>query len=537
DSESNGQLISASVNARLLRNTSASLELASGWHGGQFEKGLQAQVTGSHSRITYDIDWIYSSPDFPGYYRDTNYLSAGLVLRPTSRLSLNLGYRNEKQNFEMDTTRYSAPLTRYFQAGLGLQFTLHTRVSLNYATRSSRDRMPAYLFDYLENTGSVRFDQSFKTLAFSVSAEAGKTENRRDGTVYDMNRTMASVRFAPSDFQSYNGYFYIDESNRYSSERMKLVTYGLEARYMLLKRAEFRLNYQNNSNPEDFYMDRNLFETLFRYTLPNSHVVQLRARLTVLRNSMDHRDKAFVVEYAAPIGIPLAVRKNSCIVKGLVLDAETGLPVRDLIIRINGSTAVTDKSGHFVFRNLSEKTYYLSFDKAAVGLNRVSVQKMPMEIAAVLGKEGRTVEFALTRGASLSGRVDVMKPKEARPSSGQVGQGPGETYLLGNGAEPHDTTGTKSGLANILVEISRDDEVQRRMTDSNGAYGFEELRPGSWTVKFYDYNLPEYHQFLRNSFEVELKPGDRIDLNASVLPKKRRIQLQQDGGVVREQPN
>ena len=48
----------------------------------------------------------------------------------------------------------------------------------------------------------------------------------------------------------------------------------------------------------------------------------------------------------------------------------------------------------------------MSIDKAKIGLNRMPVEKSPMEIVLVGGEE-RNVEIGITRGAVLSGQIMV----------------------------------------------------------------------------------------------------------------------------------
>ncbi len=45
----------------------------------------------------------------------------------------------------------------------------------------------------------------------------------------------------------------------------------------------------------------------------------------------------------------------------------------------------------------------------------------------------------------------------------------------------------------VLVELARDDEVIRMMSDEEGKFIFMNVRPGMWKFRAYDYNLPAYH--------------------------------------------
>jgi len=534
ETDHSGYMMSAAAKIVPVRDTRIEMELASSSHGGKTEAGFQVQAAGEHRLASYQLGWIYAPSDFIGYYRDTNFLSAGVNIRPGRRLSFNVGYRNEKQNFKMDTARYVAPLAKFFQAGLSYQFNSNFRSALDFLYRTSKDRFIRRLFDYEESTSRLRLDYGYRKWSLSASAEFGKTLNHRIQETSWMNRYSASLSFHPNAVHNYNSFIYVDDNMRYSGSRQRMVIAGVNAQFLIAHRLQLKLDFQNNYSPEDYYSDRNTSELQIRYTLPNRHSVQLRGRQTLLRNSLDRKDHALIVEYTAPVGIPIGLRENICIVKGRIYDAETMVPMKNLVIRINGSTAVTDKDGNFVFRNLSEKKYYLTLDKASMGFNRVTVQKMPMEVQTVPGKTGKYLEIGITRGVSISGQVRRIQTQEGEsvlkppPDSGDslyvVGKG------LNNNRKPSpDSTGNRQGIQNILVEISQGDDIQHRVTDSKGSYIFDELRPGPWKVKFYDYNLPEYHRLEQNVFELYLKPGEQSTVDGYAVPQKRRIKLLQSG--------
>jgi len=44
-------------------------------------------------------------------------------------------------------------------------------------------------------------------------------------------------------------------------------------------------------------------------------------------------------------------------------------------------------------------------------------------------------------------------------------------------------------------------------------------------LKIYSDNLPEYHCLDKDTFRLELKPGQETKVSARVLPKKRQIKI------------
>ena len=93
-------------------------------------------------------------------------------------------------------------------------------------------------------------------------------------------------------------------------------------------------------------------------------------------------------------------------------------------------------------------------------------------------------------------------------------------------------SGVKPGsIAHMLVELSRDDQTVRRSTDMNGEFVFDNIRPGSWNLKFYEAGLPTGYRFETESKTIELAPGDTVEMVNLIFPKKRTIQFIDSGTV------
>ncbi len=88
------------------------------------------------------------------------------------------------------------------------------------------------------------------------------------------------------------------------------------------------------------------------------------------------------------------------------------------------------------------------------------------------------------------------------------------------------------GLKGILVEIARDDEVMRTLTDNEGRFAFLAIRPGTWKFKVYDHNIPEYHYIETPEMDIVLPPGGEEEITVKVLPRKRRIQMIEEGVII-----
>ena len=182
-----------------------------------------------------------------------------------------------------------------------------------------------------------------------------------------------------------------------------------------------------------------------------------------MRNSFHNRETAILFGVCIPVGIPVSRRKNIGVVKGFVYDELTNKPVKDLILHINGSTAVTDKNGKFIFPALSPQTYYLTLDKSSVGLNRVTLKKSPVEIKL---HENDVVDIYLyiTKGSTCAGQVAVFSDRideniEIKSSvHNNRLHDPAimkTNFINGDGSKRNLE---QYGLPNIIVEMRRNDE-------------------------------------------------------------------------------
>jgi hypothetical protein len=84
-------------------------------------------------------------------------------------------------------------------------------------------------------------------------------------------------------------------------------------------------------------------------------------------------------------------------------------------------------------------------------------------------------------------------------------------------------------LPNVLVELTSGDDVLRTVTDQNGSFLFEALRPGRWRLHVYDYNLPAFHYLEKNEADLELTAGESKRMLIRALPRLRRIKMIDDG--------
>ena len=548
----NADIFSMEGTFRPFKNTALELEYAGATSNNTYYDSYKMRISGSQSIVHYHFHLISADSDFPGYYRNTNFFSAGMSVSVLKNLRLRSQARWDKQQYDIDTTNYVAPLSKYRQLGLEYLLGNKLRLQLDQIKQSREDRYTASKFNYDLTSYRLRVLRNIGKLNVSGSVEMGETINKFIQKRSKRIRYSIIANYRPSRRHYFRGYLYYDKGNRYIDEKDRRVTVGINISSQIFSKTSFFMTFQNYYSPEYYQMNRNLFELQLKHNLSHRHAFSLRCRKTILRNSLSQDDMALRIDYKLSLGVPISRKKSIGSIRGHVYDTVNNQPMQDVIFRINDLTAVTDQRGNFSFRALRPGTYLLTIDKSRIGLNKVVLQQTPMQVSIVGGEE-KYVEFAITRGASVSGEVmvySVVDDSSDHFSADKMQDHMDEFYIAGgdknktkkNGKETSITNGkTKRvpdhGLAGILVEMKMGEEIHRRVTDKKGRFFFGELRPGHWTFKLYEYNLPDYHKFEKEAYEFGLQPGEEKELLVKVIPVRRRIQILREGETIIQKRN
>jgi protocatechuate 3,4-dioxygenase beta subunit len=198
------------------------------------------------------------------------------------------------------------------------------------------------------------------------------------------------------------------------------------------------------------------------------------------------------------------------VLKGRIYDGERAdqPPIPNVILTVNGATAVTNQQGEFVFPNLKPGTYFLGIEQNTIGLHRVPAEKLPLRVDLKEG-ETKSSDIPVIPSAHISGEVAVW----AHPKKGE------------------DSPKREKGLGEVLVELKNAKEVVRDFTDANGKFSFRGLRPGKWTLKFHAKSLPAQHYFEKEQIQLDLKPGEERTLVGKVIRRVPEIRIIDEGNI------
>jgi hypothetical protein len=264
-----------------------------------------------------------------------------------------------------------------------------------------------------------------------------------------------------------------------------------------------------NTSPVQSYT---LLEGSVEHIFPFNHKITLRGRESIIATSATTSDVAYSLEYSIPLAVPVrritAVGQLRGIVKG-----ENGRGVPNVLINAGSDAALTNEKGEFLFSSLKPGSYYVTVDRASIGLDNIMTQPTPIEVT-IVGGEDTPLDLEVTRSVEVTGSVVLYSMKEAA-------LGDTSTTYLEQGGEP-----------GVFLELTNGTEINRRVTDSRGRFSFTGIRPGTWTLSVIGGNVPEYHLIIPDTIRLALSPGDKKDVTVQLKPRKRTIRILQEGSIL-----
>ena len=469
---------------------------------------------------SYLLRFIHADAGYPGYFENMDFISTSLGLNLSRDFRFDTSFRQERHNLDLDPLAYTAPLERDYRLRLVFRSGTTTDYSLAYRLRESRDRFAEPVFSFRER--SVRAALSCRYVAWDchAAAEIGRTFDRLTDRTRRLERYTASVRVKPSRRHSYHGYVYYDRSVESANRESRHLSAGLTASVLLGSGTALDASLRSNFFEDLDNQDRDVLELSLRQRLFGRNELVFKGHYTEYHSSDESRDLAFMVEYNIPFGLPVSRRDDVGSLNGRVYDLETGKALADVILRLDGSTAVSDRTGRFSFPTVPAGTHHLKVDMATIGLDRITSRRFPME-TEVEGGKTTSIEVSVVRAAAIKGRVDLYAYEDN--SSGVLTPSSQRRLEM------------KHGLAGMMIELTDGDEIKRCLTASDGSFTIEEIRPGRWMLAIPSGLLPENHTVANGEIRFALGPGAEETVEVRVIPRERSLHIIEDGGTLREE--
>jgi cell division septation protein DedD len=173
---------------------------------------------------------------------------------------------------------------------------------------------------------------------------------------------------------------------------------------------------------------------------------------------------------------------------------------------------------------LKRGVHYLQLENAAIGLDRVPLQRMPLELN-IDGARTATVDLKIVESSAISGRVVVYGFRGGNTDRGILVEESENDSLP---AISQKLTPIKE-LADCGLLLSSGEESINVTTSADGSFSAQKLRPGVWTVTARAFNLPDYHRLEQETITVTLSPGQTEVCDFRVVPRTRRLLITASG--------
>jgi hypothetical protein len=485
-----------------ISETMLDLEYGSGEKDSKKDDAFAAQLIGNQKWISYNLRYIQAGSNYGGYYRDINFFSSSINLRPMGNLRIETYMRLEDRNLARDTNQIYVPHDVSYQVGAGYA----DLVSVYYINNFQQDRFDSSKYRTREEAIQTRLGYSFSFANIYANMDLGITRDELHSKESPYKRFSLSTSFSPFSKQNYStSVEYTTLTDTYTGEKQERLSANLYAWILLGESTQAQFNIYGSRINASVKQTYSMLEASIEHILPFKHKIILRGRHTIITPSIQNNEDAYALEYQIPIGVPFKRITSVGQLRGFMQD-EQGRGIANVIVNIGDNKAMTDKSGLFYFGSIKPGTVFLSVDKASIGFDRITDQPMPMELLIKGGEETKLV-LKVTRSVTIAGDVILYGTKEK-------GTLDTTTSIVEIG-----------GRAGVFMEISSSTEMHRRVTDNKGKFIFNDLRPGQWTLKVIGGDIPEYHNIYPDSIRIILLPGERKDTTIQIRPRKRVIRM------------
>lgn len=467
---------------------------------------LQAEAV--FKRLNGSLMYMKASPDFAGYFTNTNTFNGNIYYNITKKISVFASYMQDAKNFQRDTLLLAAPYRKYFQYGVQYKYLPSGFIILNNGYQTYKDRLEPKQFDYYERYFKVSVNQQIGVFQINLDGQFGKTDNYLTGftgnsSFYSANLSFQKFRTSFNIFGSYA------ISSRYQLQNQKNLYYGARIFSQFSDKTSLSVFYQNNYMPEEYFKDRNLFELLFHQRLFPGNELDLSGRYSLQRGEIGDKDFIFSMRYTWRPNIPVQKIADYVSLSGNI--GNLGIKKTEGIRLMLGSyLSVTDKDGNYVFKNVIPGNYFLEIDRSTTEINDIPTHTFPTALS-LINKEN-IFNFGLTAAASVQGHVRFLETGEKDQSDfGQIQSVKG-----------------KSKKESIIVEATNNDQTFRKVCFIGEDFDFTYLRPGDWTVKVYRNGLDKRYKISTDKFLFTLKPLETKKLTVNVVKHQIEIKYQQE---------
>ncbi|MCL1671121.1 hypothetical protein [Elizabethkingia ursingii] len=467
---------------------------------------LQAQA--NYEKISGNLLYMKASPQFAGYFNNTNSLNGNIQYKITKRLNVFASYVQDAKNFQRDTLLLASPYRKFFQYGINFRYLKSGSIMFYNGFQSYEDRLKDKQFNYNEKFFKISINQQIGIFNLSMEGQFGKTDNYLTGFTGNSNFYMANVSFEKFK-ASFNLFGSYGTTSRYLEKNQKQIYYGARISSRLSQYNSLSLFYQNNYIPEEYYKDRNLFELIFHQQISRNHGLDISGRYALQRGELGDKDFIFSLRYTLRMNIPVQKTAEYTSLTGNI--SNMGVKKTDGIRLLLGNhLSVTDINGNFTFKNIVPGDYYLEIDRSTTDMNDIPNVNFPAQVSLV-NKEN-IFNFGLTSAANIKGHIRLNEQNNTDQQENTLP------------VTPQD----KKKKESIVIEATNGEQIFRKICSINEDFDFTYLRPGEWTVKLYRNGLDKRYKIATDNFRFTLNAAENKTINIYIVKQQTEIKFQQE---------
>lgn len=480
------------------QTASAHAEVGVGSTDGRKGQGFSAQARMGAPGRRINVRYDQGSLDFPGSFRGARQFSAAASLDATDFLSLDVSTMRMRRSYDFSS---SAPRS-FNQSRIGASATfllpsevrLHTSISGNARSNSSR----AQGIERSELFAAGAASLSSGSVSASASMEAGS-----------MGDHISDNPFRRVDLSLYMRYGSAFLSVTATWDFGARVFYPIHARRRQFggnldlkvgRNSSIDFQYYFNDISAAYPVRMHFGEAEIRYTLPFGHQVGVQGRLVT--HQTDYRTTTDVVgglSYNIPLDVP--VGRPAPGVRGRVLMAKTGAPVRDVMVTLGEQTVLTDEKGRFYLAARQGTTPTVDAGLVDPGLVLLNPDALRVD-------EGGTplLQLYLVPGATVSGSLHLEDGNNSNAVSDDVDQE--DLHVHG-----------------ITLSATNGSETRYAMTGVDGIFRFIGLTRGTWTLSPIVATLPAGVKPLATATPIEVEDGQPQSVLVPVARRSRAVRM------------
>jgi len=488
-------------------------------------QALFGKIDGTINGVKLSLQKYYANREFAGSIQDLDQSLVDIFAPLPMNFGYTIAYQRYAQNLKKDESFSSAPREEQIRTGIIYRNPVLLTGSVDIESYRRVDGLAEPDFDNHRLFVITRLQRSFRRASVNTVITRGIGKDRLTDSSPEFENYRLGVDLRLNNRQKFGAWFQLGHAG-YSINARRNRIIGFNTEHSVIRNMLFRASLQATDRDDSGNFESTQFDVSWQYMPAKGHVIAIKLRQLDLGDLGIEGTSSYLLSYQIPLAVPLRRKNYLGSIQGRLYDADdsgsAGIP--GALLRMGERTTLTDATGKYVFRSVQPGYRHLQVDNAAIGLNRVTLQRMPLEIV-VRGGKTESTDIAVVKSCTIAGVVKVYGHTTKSTKRGLL--------LEGDRLDSLNTDASaivpSHEIANCPLKLVNGDEVVFATTDKQGHFEVSKLRPGHWSVSVPSYALPDFHRLEHDFLECELEPGQTETINVRVIPRTRRLVIKESG--------